>query len=93
MPNIIQFKQKTIRKEKSTSDIDDEIGMITDSILSSTLDSLIRSGYNLEDNFDTILSHIMLIEESIKSLQLKLKNKEHYLQSYAESTFIIVNNE
>lgn len=94
MPNIIEFKQRTITTEKpKESKLDTEVETITDAVLSSALDSLIRAGYNLEDNFNTILPSIILIKESITALQLKLKNEEHHLHEYAESTFIIVDDE
>jgi len=94
MAEIIEFKRKVAnsREKPEKISVNPEIEVITDAILSSSLESLIRLGYNLEDNFDTILPSIILLKESITALQLKLKGVDHFLQEFAEKSFIITND-
>lgn len=94
MAEIIEFKRKLEKTppKQEESFVDPDVEMITDAVLSASLDSLIRLGYNLEDNFDTILPSIILLKETITSLQLKLKGEDHFLQEFAEKTFIITND-
>lgn len=94
MAEIIKFEKKIkddprILKENFT---DPDIEIVTDAVLSASLDSLIRLGYNLEENFNDILPSIILLKETITSLQLKLKGTDHFLQEFAENTFIITND-
>lgn len=94
MAEIIDFKSKVKKPSEDIKEYyeDPEIEEITDAILSASLDSLIRLGYNLEKDFDDILPSIILLKESIISLQLKLKHQDHPLQDYAKDVFIIDNN-
>ena len=94
MAEIIEFKRKVANSPEKPQKVivNPEIEVITDAILSSSLESLIRLGYNLEDNFDTILPSIILLKESITALQLKLKGTDHFLQEFAENSFIITND-
>jgi hypothetical protein len=94
MAEIIQFKKKLENTSSKLEKIfvDPDIEMVTDAVLSASLDSLIRLGYNLEDNFDTILPSIILLKETITSLQMKLKGTDHFLQEFAENTFVITDD-
>lgn len=94
MAEIIEFKQKLKETSIKQDDvlIDQEIELITDSVLSSSLDMLIRVGYDLEKDFYDILPSIVLIKESITSLQMKLKGQDHFLQEFADRTFIITDS-
>jgi hypothetical protein len=91
MAEIIEFKKRLENTSPKLEEVfvDPDIEMITDAVLSASLDSLIRIGYNLEDNFDAILPSIILLKETITSLQLKLKGDDHFLQDFAENTFVI----
>lgn len=94
MAEIIEFKKKIKDKSPVLEEIftDPDVEMVTDAVLSASLDSLIRLGYNLEDNFDAILPSIVLLKETITSLQLKVRGTDHFLQEFAEKTFIITND-
>ena len=101
MAEILEFRKKpansTEKPANSTEKleriyVDPDIEVITAAVLSASLDSLIRLGYNLEDKFDSILPSIILLKESITSLQLKLKDTDHFLQEFAENTFVITND-
>ena len=94
MAEIIKFKPKleTSSPKSEESVVDLHVEMVTDAVLSASLDSLIRLGYNLEDNFESILPSIILLKETITSLQLKLKGDYHFLQEFAENSFTIVND-
>ena len=90
MAEIIQFKSKTKEAplEIEEPPVDQEVENITDAVLSSSLDMLIKYGYDLENHFDEIMPSIILVKESITSLQMKIKGNEHFLQEYAENVFI-----
>lgn len=95
MAEIIDFKSRLPKTEtievKETEKLDTEVEMITDAILSSSLEALIRLGYNLEANFNDVLPSIILLKESITALQLNLRKEDHFLQEYARNVFIITN--
>ena len=90
MAEIIQFKGKTKGAAPEIQDppIDQEVEIITDAVLSACLDVLARVGYDLESDFHKIIPSVILVKESITSLQMKIKGKEHFLQQYAENVFI-----
>lgn len=92
MAEIIDFKSR-LAKTQETKEVklDSEVEMITDAILSSSLEALIRLGYNLEENFNDVLPSIILLKETITALQLNLRKEEHFLQEYARNVFIITN--
>ena len=73
MAEIIDFKSRLSNKTKiEAPKRDEEVEMITDAILSSSLEAMIRLGYNLEENFNEVLPSIILLKETITSLQLSL---------------------
>ena len=93
MAEIIDFKSRLSNKTSvEAPKRNEEVEMVTDAILSSSLESLIRLGYNLEDNFNEVLPSIILLKEAITSLQLSLRKEEHFLQDYARNVFIITND-
>ena len=94
MAEIIEFKKKINEASfhKNEAVVDKDIEIITDAVLSSSLDMLIRVGYDLERDFYEILPSIILIKESITSLQMKLKGEDHFLQDFAEKSFIITDD-
>lgn len=90
MAEIIEFKPRIEKcDDVKEQKLDANVELITDAILSSSLETLIRLGYNIQDNFDDALPSIILLKESIMSLQLKLRKEDHFLQDYAENVFII----
>ncbi len=92
MAEIIDFKSRLSKTNTTTIQepkLDYEVEVITDTILSSSLESLVRLGYNLEENFNEILPSIILLKEAITSLQLNLRKEEHFLQDYARNVFTI----
>jgi hypothetical protein len=89
MAEIIDFKSRLSKTTIQEHKLDSEVEVITDAILSSSLESLIRLGYNLEENFNEILPSIILLKEAITSLQLNLRKEEHFLQDYAKNVFTI----
>lgn len=91
MGEVVEFKKRISESapQKEEHDIDNEVEIITDAVLSSSLDMLIRVGYDLEKNFHDILPSIILLKESITSLQMQIKGKDHFLQDFANKAFII----
>jgi hypothetical protein len=90
MAEILEFKKKIQEAETELEEYDDEedeFELLSDAMLSSCLDVLNRAGYDIENKFYDVLPSIVLVKESIKSLQLKLKDIEHPLQEYAEFVF------
>ena len=93
MAEIIDFKSRLSNKTKvEVPKRDEEVEMITDAILSSSLETMIRLGYNLEENFNEVLPSIILLKESITALQLNLRKEDHFLQEYARNVFIITDD-
>lgn len=94
MAEIIEFKKRIPKTPPKTEEYksDEEVEIITDAVLSSSLDMLIRVGYDLEKDFHDILPSIILLKESITALQMKVKGKDHFLQELAEKTFIITDS-
>lgn len=95
MAEIIQFKGKIKDSDTEIHEppIDQEVEIITDAVLSACLDVLARVGYDLEKDFHEIIPSVILLKESITSLQMKIKGKEHFLQDYAENVFIPLDDE
>lgn len=93
MAEIIKFKPRLETSSPKLEEpvVDLHVEMVTDAILSAALDSLIKLGYDLENNFDIILPSIVLLKETITSLQLKINGEYHFLQEVAENSFTIVN--
>lgn len=92
MAEIIDFKSRLSKTTTQEPKQDPEVEVITDAILSSCLEALIRLGYNLEENFNEILPSIILLKETITSLQLNLRKEDHFLQEYARNVFIITDD-
>lgn len=91
MAEIIEFKRKiqeNINKKQEYA-VDEDIELITDAVLSSSIDMLNRVGYDLEKDFHDILPSIILVKESITALQMRMKGREHFLQDFADKAFII----